>query len=108
MMTLYQRRGTGKSRYLVIESNRTGLPIATYSEAAVEYLMWLAENELHLVIPRPFVASPEACNEAKEYLVDEGSLILQNLLGGKIVLMTITDEGNQEFKDYMDGYVAKG
>lgn len=60
---------------------------------------------LHVTIPSPFVATPEACKNAGKYLVDEARLLLQNLLGGEIVLMTVTDEGQKEFDEYMDKYV---
>lgn len=104
MMTFYQRRGTGKSTNLVIESHSTGLPIAAYSQEHADHLQWIADEVLHTTIPKPFVASREACEKAGEYLVDEGGVLLQKLLGGKIVLMTITDEGVQEFDDYFDTY----
>ena len=107
MMTFYQRRGTGKSSGLVLQSHASGLPIAAYSQSHAKYLQWLADEVLHTTIPAPFVASPEACQNAGEYLVDEGGILLQKLLGGKIVLMTITDEGDQEFTKYMDEYVHK-
>lgn len=104
MMTLYQRRGTGKSTYLVIESHSTGLPIAAYSQEHADHLQWIADEVLHTTIPKPFVASKEACEEAGNYLVDEGGVLLRKLLGGNIVLMTVTDEGMQEFDEYFDTY----
>lgn len=105
MVTFYQRRGTGKSSGLVMHSHSSGLPIAAYSQSHADHLQWLADNVLHTTIPKPFVASPEACAKAGKYLVDEGSILLQKLLGGTIVLMTVTDEGEQAFCEYMDNYV---
>lgn len=105
MVTFYQRRGTGKSTQLVIESHSSGLPIATYSRIHADHLQWIADNVLHITIPKPFVATPKNCREHKKYLVDEGGVLLQKLLGGEIVLMTITDEGEKEFGDYMDKYI---
>lgn len=107
MVTFYQRRGTGKSSYLVLESHSSGLPIAAYSQAHADHLQWLADKVLHTTIPKPFVATPEACQRAKKYLVDEGGLLLQKILGGEIVLMTVTDEGEKEFDDYMDKYILR-
>lgn len=105
MVTFYQRRGTGKSSGLVLQSHSSGLPIAAYSQSHADHLQWLADEVLHTTIPKPFVASPEACERAGKYLVDEGGVLLQKMLGGEIVLMTITDEGEQEFCEYMDNYV---
>lgn len=107
MVTFYQRRGTGKSSHLVLESHSSGLPIATYSQAHADHLQWLADKVLHTTIPKPFVATPETCQQAKKYLVDEGGMLLQKLLGGEIVLMTMTDEGENEFDDYMDKYILR-
>lgn len=107
MMTFYQRRATGKSSGLVLQSHASGLPIAACSQTHADHLQWLADEVLHTTIPAPFVASPEACQKAGEYLVDEGGALLQKLLGGKIVLMTVTDEGDREFDEYMDKYVLK-
>ena len=107
MVTFYQRRGTGKSSYLVLESHSSWLPIATYSQEHADHLQWLADNVLHTTIPKPFVATPETCKQVKKYLVDEGGLLLQKLLGGEIVLMTITDEGENEFDNYMDKYILR-
>ena len=107
MLTFYQRRGTGKSSNLVLESHSSGLPIAAYSQEHVNHLQWLADEILHTTIPKPFVATPETCHKVGEYLVDEGGMILEKLLGGKIVLMTITDDGGKEFDEYMDKYVLK-
>ena len=107
MMTLYQRRGTGKSSYLILESHSTGLPIAAHSQEHAEHLQWLADEVLHTTIPKPFVATPETCQKVGEYLVDEGGILLQKLLGGKIVLMTMTDEGAEEFNEYFDRYRLK-
>ena len=107
MTTFYQRRATGKSSYLVIESHSSGLPIAAYSQEHAEYLQWLADEVLHITIPKPFVATPETCKNAGEYLVDEGGILLQKLLGGKIVLMTMTDEGDKEWLEYFDKYHLK-
>lgn len=107
MMTFYQRRATGKTSGLVLQSHMSGLPIAVCSQKDVEHLHWLANEVLHTTIPEPFVASPEACQKAGKYLVDEGGAMLQKLLGGEIVLMTITDEGMHEFDEYMDRHVYK-
>ncbi len=107
MMTFYQRRGTGKSSGLVLQSHSSGLPIAAYSQEHADHLQWLADEILHTKIPKPFVATPESCQKAGEYLVDEGGMLLEKLLGGKIVLMTINDEGDKEFDEYMDKYVLK-
>ena len=104
MVTFYQGRGTGKSSGLVLQSHSSGLPIAAYSQSHADHLQWLADEVLHTTIPKPFVASPEACEKVGKYLVDEGGVLLQKLLGGEIVLMTITDEGGQEFCEYMDNY----
>lgn len=105
MTTFYQRRGTGKSSYLVLESHASGLPIAAYSQSHADHLQWLADKVLRTTIPKPFVASPEACEKAGKYLVDEGGVLLQKLLGGEIVLMTITDEGTREFDEHMEKFV---
>lgn len=105
MITYYQRRGTGKSSGLVLQSHASGLPIAAYSQSHADHLQWLADEVLHITIPKPFVASQEACGKARKYLVDEGGILLQKLLGGEIVLMTITDEGSAEFDGFMDKYV---
>lgn len=107
MMTFYQRRGTGKSSGLVLQSHSSGLPIAAYSQEHADHLQWLADEVLHTTIPKPFVATPEYCQKVGEYLVDEGGMILEKLLGGKIVLMTINDDGEKEFDEYMDKYVLK-
>lgn len=107
MITFYQRRATGKSTMLVMQSHQSGLPIAAYSQGNLEHLKWIAEKELHVSIPEPFLASPEACQKAGKYLVDEGGLLLQRLLGGEIVLMTITDEGTEEFNDFYDKYIGR-
>lgn len=107
MMTLYQRRGTGKSSGLVLQSHSSWLPIAAPTQQEADHLQWLADEVLHTTIPKPFVASPEACQKAGKYLVDEGGRILQNLLGGEIVLMTITDEGEKEWFEYFDNHVLK-
>ena len=107
MLTLYQRRATGKSSYLVLESHASGLPIAAHSQEHAEHLQWIVDSVLHTTIPKPFVATPEACVAAGEYLVDEGGILLQKLLGGKIVLMTITDDGEEEMDAYRWKYVLK-
>lgn len=107
MVTFYQRRGTGKSSGLVLQSHSSGLPIATYSQEHADHLQWIADEVLHTTIPKPFVATPESCQKAGEYLLDEGGMILEKLLGGKIVLMTINDDGEKEFTEYMDKYVLK-
>lgn len=106
-MTYYQRRGTGKSSGLVLQSHASGLPIAAYSQSHADHLQWLADEVLHTTIPKPFVASQESCEKAGKYLVDEGGILLQKLLGGEIVLMTITDEGGAEFDEFMDKYVLR-
>lgn len=93
MITFYQRRGTGKSSVLVLQSHSSNLPIATFSKIDAEHLQRLADEVLHVTIPKPFVASPDACTKAGKYLVDEGGILLQKLLGGEIVAMTVTDEG---------------
>ena len=92
MITYYQKRGTGKSCTLVLQSHAQQLPIATFSGEAARYLQWLADEVLHVQIPKPFVASEAECKKAGKYLVDEGQHVLQKLLGGEIVAMTITDE----------------
>ena len=107
MFTLYQRRATGKSTQLVLMSHESGLPIAVASQAQAKHLQWLADKVLKIKIPTPFVASRVACLHAGKYLVDEASMVLQNLLGGEIVAMTIADEGSSEFDDYMDQYVLR-
>ena len=107
MMTYYQRRGTGKSSSLVLQSHASGLPIATHSQAHADHLQWLADEVLHTTIQKPFVASRDECKRAGKYLVDEGGILLQKLLGGEIVIMTVTDEGDKEFCDYMDTYILK-
>lgn len=107
MMTFYQRRGIGKSSGLVLQSHSSGLPIAAYSQEHADHLQWLADEVLHTTIPKPFVASPWMCQKVGKYLVDEGGILLQKLLGGEIVLMTVTDEGDKEFDDYMNEYVLK-
>lgn len=107
MMTLYQRRGTGKTSGLILQSNFSGLPIAVATPYDVQHLQWLANEVLHTTIPKPFVATPEACRKAGKYLVDEGGHVLQNLLGGEIVLMTMTDEGDKEWAEYFDKHVLK-
>lgn len=104
MITFYQRRATGKSSNLVLQSHSSGLPIAAHSQSHADHLQWLADEVLHTAIPKPFVASPEACEKVGKYLVDEGGVLLQKLLGGEIVLMTITDEGEKELCEYMDTY----
>lgn len=107
MLTFYQRRATGKSSNLVLQSHSSWLPIAVATQEEVDHLQWLADEILHTTIPKPFVASPEECQKIGKYLVDEGGRILQNILGGEIVLMTITDEGNKEFEEYFDKYILK-
>lgn len=107
MMTFYQRRGTGKSSGLVLQSHSSGLPIAAYSDEHVTHLQWLADEVLHTTIPKPFVATPESCKKVGKYLVDEGGILLQKLLGGEIVLMTVSDDGSKEFDEYMETYVLK-
>jgi len=98
MTTFYQRRGTGKSSLLVQESHATGLPIATYSDVGVDHLKFLAD-ELKTTIPEPFVASKEACTNAGKYLVDEAGLVLQKVLGGQIVMLTLSDEDDERFDE---------
>lgn len=105
MMTFYQRRGTGKSTNLILQSHSSGLPIATCSQAHADHLQWIADEILHTTIPEPFVASAGKCEKAGRYLVDEAGAILQKLLGGEIVQMTVTDEGVQKFDEYVDRYV---
>ena len=107
MLTFYQRRGTGKSSWLVLESHASGLPIAAFSQSHADHLQWLADEILHTTIPKPFVASPETCAKAGKYLVDEGGVLLQKLLGGEIVLMTITDEGVAEQDAYWEKYYTR-
>lgn len=105
MMTFYQRRGTGKSTNLVLQSHLSGLPIAACSQQHANHLQWIADERLHITIPKPFIASAESCTKVGRYIIDEAGAILQKLLGGEIVLMTVTDEGGQEFDEYMDRYV---
>lgn len=88
-------------------SHESGVPIAVASQAQAKHLQWLADKVLKIKIPTPFVASRATCLHAGKYLVDEGSMVLQNLLGGEIVAMTITDEGSREFDDFMDQYVLR-
>lgn len=105
MVTFYQRRATGKSSGLVLQSHASNLPIAAYSQEHADYLQWLADEVLHTTIPKPFLASKDNCTKAGKYLVDEAGVLLQHLLGGEIILMTVTDEGESEFNMYMDTYV---
>lgn len=105
MITLYQRRGTGKSSYLVLESHASGLPIAAYSQEHADHLQWLADEVLHTTIPKPFVATAESCKAVGKYLVDEGEMLLQKLLGGEVVLMTVSDDGDI-VTDYIDRYLV--
>lgn len=102
MMKFYQRRGTGKSTMLVDYSSKTGIPIAVANRTQVEELKRIAKEVLQTTIPEPFIATPEACRIAGKYLIDEGSLVLQNLLGGKCVAMTISDDGGEEYGDYIN------
>ena len=48
MITYYQRRGTGKSSGLVLQSHASGLPIAAYSQSHADHLQWLADEVLHI------------------------------------------------------------
>lgn len=107
MVTFYQRRGTGKSSGMVLISHSSGLPIAAYSQGHADHLQWIADEVLHVTIPKPFVATPESCGAAGKYLVDEAGILLQKLLGGEIVMMTVTDEGEKAFTEYMDEHVLK-
>ncbi len=107
-MVFYQRRGTGKTTNLVKESSATWIPIAAVDRNHLEHIQYIADKVLCTEIPKPFIASPEACRAAGEYLVDEGERVLQKLLGGKIVLMTITDDGGEELDEYFDTYVRSG
>lgn len=56
-------------------------------------------------IPEPFVASPEACQNAGEYIVDDADIILQKLLGGKVAMATVADDlnSNEEYLKYLTG-----
>lgn len=98
MTTFYQRRGTGKSSLLVQESHATGLPIATHSDVGVDHLKFLADK-FEITIQEPFVASREACTKAGRYLVDEAGLVLQKVLGGQIVMLTLSDEDDERFDE---------
>lgn len=69
MITFYQRRATGKSSNLVLQSHSSGLPIAAHSQSHADHLQWLADEVLHTAIPKPFVASPEACEKVGKYLI---------------------------------------
>ena len=102
MITFYQRRATGKSTNLVSWSHSTGIPIATRTKAQADHLQWIADNVLKVTIPKPFVASKEACKEAGKYMVDEAGLVLQKILGGEVVAMTVTDDGDAEFDRLYD------
>lgn len=105
MVIFYQRRGTGRSTKMVEMSSRTGLPIAVSAPFQVDRLKWIAQNILDCTIPDPFVASPEACRNAGEYIVDDADTILQKLLGGKIAMASIADDlnSNEEYLKYLTG-----
>ncbi len=107
MLTFYQRRGTGKSTNLVGMSYESGLPIACVSQSQADHLQWIADEILKIEIPKPFIATKEACTKTGEYLMDEAGIILEKLLGGKIVAMTINDDGDKEYADYVNKYVYK-
>ncbi|HJI56668.1 MAG TPA: hypothetical protein OIL92_03500 [Oscillospiraceae bacterium] len=101
MMTFYQRRRTGKSTMLVDYSSKTGIPIAVANKVQVEHLKQIAKEILQVTIPEPFIATPESCRKAGKYLIDESGLVLQTILGGKCVAMTISDDGGEEYNNYI-------
>lgn len=100
MTVFYQRRGTGKSTQIVQLSAATGWPIAARSKDHIEHLKFIAKQELHIEIPEPFLATPDACTKAGNYLVDDAAILLQKILGGNIKAITISDEDDERFKFY--------
>ena len=94
MNFLYQQRGTGKTSLLIMESARTGIPIAVHSKSQVAIIKEKAEYEFGITnLPEPIVASKENCEKAGRYFIDEAGCVLKSVLGGEPVLATASDDG---------------
>lgn len=99
MKFLYQHRGTGKTTFLIRQSVKTGYPIAVANKRQAEHIKITAAailgKDKAKELPEPIVATPQNCQKAGRYYIDEAGTVLKQILGGNPLLATMSDDDDK-------------
>lgn len=92
MITIYDKRCSGKTTRLIKLSHQKQIPIVTGLPAGDCYIRQKAD-EMGLNIPRPiWIGKLKQSGYSGEVLIDDADIVLNHFIENNIVAVTMSDE----------------